>query len=144
MYTLETVEQAYRDRLSGYDTLSPDELTVLSVQLFHEIKVEGVPPNDFGSDMLLFEYGTYDWHDGQGRRFNFSVARQWCVPGNDEPYQLHISLYYEPAAFRFCWARSKWSENDPDSWCKWIRSTRAYKIAAPLGSQKYELWFEEC
>ena len=145
MYTLETVEQTYRERLAPYEALTPDQLIDLSVHLFHEIKLEGPLADDEpDSDMLLFEYGAYDF--GQGKRFLFGIARQWCVPENDEPYQLHIELRYDPAAFKGCGAKTLWSDWDPalNAWRGEIRATKGYALAQKLGPQAFELWFEAC
>ncbi|HEY6277636.1 MAG TPA: hypothetical protein VIX86_15025 [Streptosporangiaceae bacterium] len=51
-------------------------------------------------DMLLFQWGTYDWHDGNGPSFQFELARQFVVAGfapdqaDDAMWQLHLTLHY--------------------------------------------------
>jgi len=144
MYTLETVEKAYRERLGSYEALSPDALIDLSVQLFRDLKLEDIPQHDPMEDMLLFECGTYDF--GQGEHFLFSIARQWCSPENDEPYQLRIELRYDPAAFKDCDAQTLWSDEEDTlaAWCGEIRATNGYALAQTLGPQAFTLWFGEC
>jgi hypothetical protein len=145
MYTLETIEQVYKERLSGKEALSPDELIDLSVALYREVKLEGTQHYD-ESDMLLFEYGCYDWYDGQGECFDFSVTRQWFLPDNDEPYQLRIQMRYDPEAFRAYGTETHWCEDDGsiDDWTNLIRSTKAFSLANSLGPQAYSIWLEEC
>lgn len=52
-------------------------------------------------DMCLFECGVYDWHDGKGARFNWSLCRQFTLyrPGGeyDHMEQLRCDLFFEPA-----------------------------------------------
>ncbi len=48
-------------------------------------------------DMLLYQWGTYDW--GQGRWFDFNITRQY-VPGSGEDediFQLSVTAKYSPA-----------------------------------------------
>ena len=53
---------------------------------------------DQDGDMLLFQWGTYDW--GQGRWFEFNITRQFMLTeGEDEGiFQLSVTLKYSPAA----------------------------------------------
>jgi hypothetical protein len=54
------------------------------------------------SDMLLFQYGTYDWGDGE--HFEFDITRQF-VEAEDESdngyviSQLHCRALYQPTDF---------------------------------------------
>lgn len=66
---------------------------------FAEIPVEGMSSED-ESDGLLFQTGVYDWHDGQGRNFNFSLVRQFSFNDDDGEYdhmeQLEVLLLFQP------------------------------------------------
>jgi hypothetical protein len=59
--------------------------------------VEGVGP-DPDDDMCLFEYGVYDWGDGKGLRFDWSLCRQFTMYADgeyDHMEQLRCDLYFE-------------------------------------------------
>lgn len=45
-------------------------------------------------DMLLFQYGVYDW-DGSGKKFELNLTRQFVDPSGDEFTQLSFTLYYD-------------------------------------------------
>ena len=52
---------------------------------------------DADGDMLLFQWGTYDW-DGHGAHFEVGIARQFIASGaeDDEIWQLHVTFRAEP------------------------------------------------
>jgi len=66
---------------------------------FAEMPVEGMSCDD-DSDGLLFQTGVYDWHDGRGRNFNFSLVRQFVFHEETGAYdhmeQLEVLLLFEP------------------------------------------------
>lgn len=65
---------------------------------FHvSIKAEGC--EDPGSDMLLFQWGVYDW--GNGKFFDLNITRQFVedgLEGDDAISQLSLTFNYEPTA----------------------------------------------
>lgn len=56
---------------------------------------EALPITEDG-DMLIFQFGTYDW--GQGMMFNLVLTRQLIFPDVDQPilWQLNLSYLYDP------------------------------------------------
>jgi hypothetical protein len=118
-----------------------DEIINVSLKLFHEIKVKGIVDDDADGDMLLFQYGTYDW--GNGKFFEFNVTRQFIKANEDEPYQLSMTLFFEPIE---CKRYNCWS-NDFDDLGKWvekIKETEGYKLGKNFQSKKFEIYFEQC
>jgi hypothetical protein len=119
-----------------------DELINIALALFHEIKVKGISGvvDYIDHDVLLFQYGTYDW--GEGNFFEFDITRQFAKPGEDEPYQLHMVLRFDPIDIVSydCWSM------DYDSVDKWkdnILKTEGYKKAKELKCKKFDLFFEQ-
>jgi hypothetical protein len=49
---------------------------------------------DQDGDMLLYQWGTYDW--GQGRWFEFNITRQYMHTGGEDEdiFQLSLTLKY--------------------------------------------------
>jgi hypothetical protein len=85
----------------GVDLENPDPLqTWTTFKKFAELPVEGVDPE--GGDMFLFQWGVYDWHDGNGERFEIDVTRQFVInaPSGDYDHmeQLHCTFYYDADA----------------------------------------------
>ena len=66
---------------------------------FSTIPVEDVHKEEDG-DMVLFQYGTYDW--GSGEFFEMDLVRQLMPPGEDDEedddviLQLHCTFRYVP------------------------------------------------
>jgi len=67
---------------------------------YKQIRAEGCI-NPVDRDMLLFQWGTYDW--GQGLNFQLDVTRQFIMQGDDpnDPdddvmSQLQLTFYYQP------------------------------------------------
>ena len=48
-------------------------------------------------DMLLFQWGTYDW--GRGKHFKVDITRQLIRGGGDDEniWQLHLTYYFLPS-----------------------------------------------
>lgn len=68
------------------------------------------------SDMLLFQYGCYDWVDGKGERFEVDLVRQFIAADRAETIsQLHVTLYFAPdPALRRLGSNERWCENPAD------------------------------
>ena len=66
---------------------------------FSAMPVKGMSAED-DSDGLLFQTGVYDWHDGRGACFNFSLVRQYVFDDEDGEYdymeQLEVFLLFKP------------------------------------------------
>ncbi|MFT5647182.1 MAG: hypothetical protein ACI976_001871 [Aureispira sp.] len=59
-------------------------------------------------DMLLFQYGTYNW-DHKGPQFEFNLTRQFEIPNQDEFLQLGLTLYYSPEKLQTVESFNAWS-----------------------------------
>lgn len=85
-----------------------------------------------GADMLLFEWGTFDWGDGE--HFGLSLARQLIFGGDDEKaWQLKLTYAFQPTeAFRVLGSEKRWcgSPDDLDSFRQEVEQLPAYEAAA--------------
>jgi hypothetical protein len=84
-------------------------------------------------DMLLFQWGTYDWHDGKGPSFQFELARQFVIAGfepdraDDAIWQLRVTLHYAPSD-------ATAAVGDGNRWCERMPDTSAFRPSpAPTG-----------
>ncbi|MGZ3237972.1 MAG: hypothetical protein ACXWIN_04080 [Burkholderiaceae bacterium] len=75
------------------------KLLELVVQLYKKYRIENTRTEEDG-DMLLFQWGTYDW--GQGNFFEIDLTRQITLAfddpdeATDSMRQLRVTLKYEP------------------------------------------------
>jgi hypothetical protein len=93
-------EQTLKEMLgaAGIDVLAPDPLGTWKVfKRFAELPVEDVASED--GDMCLFQWGTHDWADGRGERFEIDFLRQFTIEVDgeyDHMEQLHCTFEFEP------------------------------------------------
>jgi hypothetical protein len=77
---------------------APDKTVAGTLQVmldfYAEERAEGCCSVDEDGDMLLYQWGTYDW--GHGEHFELNLTRQFILPGEHEPYQLSMTLMFEP------------------------------------------------
>ena len=68
------------------------------IEFYAEERANGCDPAR-NQDMLLFQWGTYDW--GHGRRFELDIVRQVIVPDesdDDAIWQLHLTYRFGVSA----------------------------------------------
>lgn len=112
--------------------LTPEFAIDLMVDFYSQNRAEDVNLNRDG-DMLLFEWGTYDW--GSGESFTYNITRQFIFPEtfqeNDSTWeedvfwQLTLSLVFDPAdELRLLNSGEKWCEapSDTDDFRSFISS----------------------
>lgn len=98
------------------------------------------------SDMILFQYGVYDW-DGM-KNLEFDFVRQLCISesmDDDDIVQIHITLkfhyikeYDEIKSFS-CW---KNADESLENWKKTILSDKIVSIFADKKPDIYEIFKE--
>jgi hypothetical protein len=82
-------------------------------------------------DMLLFQYGVYDW--GRGEFFEFDLTRQFTASGNgddDTISQLHCTTMFEPTP-------ELRAIRPSNTWCYDLAELPAFKNAI-LASEAYQ------
>jgi len=143
------IESAYRDEVLNSlndNSLSTTLMIELSKTLFHTVKVEGLPVDEDSDDMLLFQYGIYDWGDENGEHFSLDITRQLYEPTEDEPYQISFTLIFDPEQFRGVKNYDCWSMNfaDLDSFFAHIITTSGFMLAEAITPKSYQIHFEQC
>lgn len=79
---------------------SPDIGLRALIDFYANIRADGCEP-DADQDMLLFQWGTYDWGDGE--HFEIDLVRQVIVPDEEDDdaiWQLHLTYRYSASAER--------------------------------------------
>ncbi|MCE3283110.1 MAG: hypothetical protein K0Q66_1847 [Chitinophagaceae bacterium] len=132
--------------LRNGDSLTPDALIDFSVKWFNEIKAKHVSTEkDKDKDMLLFQYGTYDWGDDKGKHFSFEIARQFVLDDSEEFFQLRFTLIYDPKDFTTCESDDMWNIDfdSMDQWIENIKKTCGYERAVSIPIKAYEIKLEQ-
>ena len=148
--TLDEIKTEYQkeiERQLGEEKLTAEKLIEISVSLFNKLKVKNITvQHDPDCDMLLFQYGVYDWGGQLGRHFSFDITRQFITEEDDEPYQLQFILIYEPAEFQGCAAYNCWSSDFArlEDWVEHIKTTQGFLKAKDATVKTYSLNFEQC
>lgn len=145
---LKNIENEYlaavKQLIGAGSVLTPDDVIGLSKTLYDEIKVKSISngknPHD---DMLLFQYGTYDWGDETGEHFSFDITRQFSK--RDDMYQLALTLIFEPGPFKGLDSYNSWiiDFGGTDEWIANIRTTRGYHLARLQIPKTYKVHFTE-
>lgn len=130
--SMKDVEAHYKTYVADYITkgnvLAPDTVLELSLQLFQEIKVKGISiKDDPENDMLLFQYGIYDFGNNLGKHFSFDVTRQF-IKNDGCILQLNFTLIYDSEFFLNCESYNIWSvdSSNLDEWLTHIKTTEGY------------------
>lgn len=114
-HVTESIESYLKGKGFGADSLSLDSFPALFVGYYRDVHFDKLNrEND--DDMLLYQYGTYDW--GLGPFFEIDFVRQLCEmpPGELDPdiYQQHITFYFEPVKFQDISSFNLWSNDSPN------------------------------
>jgi hypothetical protein len=115
----------------------------LMLDFYRDVRAEGVAPLDADGDMLLFQWGTFDW--GKGEHFEVEICRQFrdaVLQDDGAMSQLRLVFYFTPTEDL---ARLKHGER----WCdqpKWlselelfIAQNEAYQAVGTSTSESIEL-----
>ena len=104
---------------------------------------DGVPVDQNG-DMLLFQWGTYAFTGSPS--FQLDITRQYILPDNDEPYQLLLTLHYEPTEkTKSLGHGNQWCDS-PDQLAEFrefIEASDAYRLLADSKPARVELEFSQ-
>src|SRR5262245_23394573 len=76
--------------------LSPEDGISLMLAFYQAERADGCEVDEDG-DMLLYQWGCYDW--GQGESFDFNISRQFVdAKGDDEGIrQLSLTFKFKPS-----------------------------------------------
>ena len=115
------------------------------LRFFRECRVDGCSPAS-DADMLLVQWGTYDW--GSGENFEFDLTRQVILPDEEEDeaiWQLHLTYRFPPSAeLRGLGSGNRWcsSPDEAPTFLAWIKGTPAYAAVAALVARSVEVEYE--
>lgn len=124
--------------------LNIKSLLELMVNEYLTIEIDKIDKNNPDRDMLLFEYGNYDW-TGEGEKFNLSLKRQIFVKNSDECGFYGIRIYYNTKKIGQIEDFSKWcmNSNSITEWKSIIENTDGIKKVENLEFLKMEFELEK-
>lgn len=91
---------------------------------------------EFDGDMLLYQWGIYDWGWGDGSHFDLNLTRQLIFggePEDDNIWQLSLSFLFEPnEELKKLGQGYRWGSSVEylDAFREFIVNSDAYKVAA--------------
>ncbi len=81
------------------------------------------------ADMMLFQYGYYDFHSKEKDIFSLDFTRQFAIPDDEEYLQLSMTLFYKKKDIgELSMNYNSWSEDYEtiEEWEKHIMSTEGF------------------
>ena len=109
----ESVRSTFVDRFINprpVESLTPGEGIDLMLRFYADELADGLAGGDMG-DMLLFQWGTYDW--GEGEFFDFDITRQFIFGDREDEEIFQLSL-----TFRFVPTEELKSLPEGNRWCQ--------------------------
>jgi hypothetical protein len=95
---LSDFEQVIRNNGYRLVELNPDRGIALMLEFYRDHRVDDCP-SDSDADMLLYQWGTNDW--GNGEWFEVDITRQFIINGEAEDeniWQLSLTFKFPPSA----------------------------------------------
>ena len=124
------------------DSLSLSDFPRLLIDYYQDVEFTEVDRADNG-DMLLFQYGTYDW--GDGRYFEIGFTRQFYQIFGDaadhEVIQQSFTFYFDPERFQHIGSFDLWSNAAATLalYEKAIASSQGYRQALGHRAERFEI-----
>ena len=104
------LEKAIQEAGKSLEELTVAEGLDCMLDFYRGTRAEGCALEDEG-DMLLYQWGTFDW--GEGRYFQCNITRQFIqadLEDDDAISQLSLTFYFPPSDFHD-------SLGDGNHWC---------------------------
>jgi hypothetical protein len=115
-----------------------------ALAFYRDVRAAGCE-KDIGGDMLLFQWGTYDW--GKGRYFNLDLTRQFVLEGTEDDegiFQLAFTFLYTPSpALESLQDGNRWCRSPADlaEFQRYVTSSEAYRVALGQIPAKVQLTY---
>jgi hypothetical protein len=121
-------------RGEAFPNTTPSRVLESVLSFYKDVRADQCSPAD-GQDMLLFQWGTYDW--GGGEQFEFDITRQFIFDeGEDEDiWQFHVTFSFPPTEeFAKLGSGNRWCKSLEDL-PGFTRFIRDHPAAAAVGSR---------
>ena len=113
------------------------------IAFFRDVPVDACAADS--GDMLLFQWGTYDW--GHGEHFEIDMTRQFMGPSgeDDEISQLSLTFVFTPdAQLRSLGQGNRWcsSVDEVEAFRRFVASSAPYRAVSERTDGNLELDYE--
>ncbi len=99
-----------------------------------------IPIEEESEKMILFETGTYSFNGKP--MFHFSLVRQY--PNEEEEYyQLHLDIMYEPTPDNGSFQQATWSFEVEDNIFAYIRKSKEYMCLKDILIARVDVYMDE-
>ena len=92
-------------------------------------------------DMILFETGTFSF-TGEPR-FYFCLVRQFPIEDDDEFYQIHVEILFQPDSENCKFSGTVWNEDIAENIFDFIRKSDAFAYAKSQPYCGIEIYMDE-
>ncbi len=138
-------ELALSDRGLKLEALTPAEGVSAMLDFYRSQRAEDCDVEEDG-DMLLFQWGTYDW--GSGEHFELDITRQLAPDVGEFDFsasQLSLTFLFEPSgALRALGEGNRWAYTPEDlsDFESFVRGSAALQAVASRTDGRVELDFD--
>ncbi len=124
--------------------LTPEQGVPAMLAYYREERANGLS-FERDADMLLYQWGTYDW--GRGESFELNITRQLILyEGDDQDiWQLRLTFNFKPTdTLRDLRRGDRWCANPGElaEFENFIRASEAYRAVAALNPVTLDLDYE--
>ncbi len=141
----EEFESYLKIRELNSNRLTPVTGVEAMLSFYRDVRADGCDFNE-GEDMLLFQWGTYNW--GKGAHFEFNLTRQFITgeSEDDDIWQLLFTFKFAPdKELRELGHGNKWCNNIQEltGFTEFIQSSGSYLKVEMRFDADVELHFEQ-
>jgi len=147
LFNIHNTKQAFEARSTeSIETLSLQKGFELLIDFYREVRPSDAATVEEGGDMLLYQWGTYDW--GNGSNFEINLTRQIIAPdaeGDEDIWQLGLTYRFKPSP-------ELAQLGGGDEWCRdpnrllafreTIEKSQAFRMASQENHHSAELTWE--
>lgn len=144
------MESVYRKAVQYYsdkgEVITVQNWVDIALYLYENTLVKGVPTTrlENDDDILLFQYGTYNWGGDLGEHFSFDITRQ-IIDENEQMFQLKFALIYSSSNFIKVDNFNSWNTSLPilEEWRNLIENTEGFQRCVGAEIKEYHIRFFE-
>ena len=149
--TRDIVESTFRQKVNDFlnEVKSPvvNDWLLLVINFYTNYPIQNVDSAIPDNDMLLFEYGIFDWQDGKGENYTIDITRQFYIEAENSEgfFQLHLVLYYNSEDFRSSRSSDRWSVDfeNVEGWKNYVVNSEGFKMAESKHPKTFDIFLTE-
>lgn len=142
--TKDNIEEIFRKKIKELTAVTVENCLDYVIDFYNNYTIEDVDTVYPENDMLLFEYGIYDWQDGKGENFTIGLTRQFYT-GQIEAgilFNLQLMLYYDKSNFLGIEPYNRWSDEfeSIEDWSKKVEKADGFIQTINMTPISYDIF----